>query len=295
MKKFKIGICQLKTTENKLSNISKAHSMLREAKKQGADVCILGEMFSCPYNNHMFQPYSESLADLPLKSGQDFLETSKCPSIEFLREASRELGILLIGGSVPESRDGLLYNTCFVFDQGDLIASHSKTHLFDIDIPGKTTFKESDTLAPGNTVSVVKTRFGVFGLGICYDIRFCDYAMAMRKLGAEVLFYPSVFNMVTGPTYFWPTGTARALDTQCYVVLGSNARYVENTTYTQCWGHSAVFDCTGKLIDSLDEKEGIILQDIDLELVAETRRNLPFTSAQIRTDLYNLKVKGLDM
>lgn len=295
MKKFKLAICQLKTTENKLGNIYKAKEMLKNAKKNGAEVCVLGEMFNCPYNNSLFSPYSESILDLPLKSSDDYIENSKCPSIEFLREISRELGILLVGGSIPERRNDKLYNTCFVFDQGELLTTHSKTHMFDINIPGKFKFKESDTLTPGDKISVVKTRFGTFGFGICYDLRFCDYAMAMRKMGADVLFYPSVFTLATGPTYFWPTGMARALDTQCYVVLGSNARYVENTNYTQSWAHSAVFDCTGKMVNSLDEKEGMILTEIDLNHIYETRKNLPFTESQIRTDLYNLQVKGLDM
>lgn len=289
MNKFKLALCQIKTTENKLSNLKKAYNMIREAVDKGAEVCALGEMFNCPYNINLFKSYAESVNDLNDKDrGMDsILSDSKSPSIEFLRRASQEFNILLVGGSIPEERNGKIYNTSFIFDKGELLGTYSKIHMFDINLPSFK-HKESDIVQPGEKMTVLSTRFCKIGVGICYDIRFAEFAMAMRREGAELLIYPSVFAMKTGPKYFEPFGRTRALDTQCYIATPSNARYIENTDYTQSWAHSALFDPTGHKINGLKENEGLIVEDIDLDLLAENRATFPYTSYQIRDDLYTI-------
>ena len=97
--------------------------------------------------------------------------------------------------------------------------------------------KESSYITPGNKIKVLQTKFGNFGLGICYDLRFCNFAMAMRKLKADILFYPSVFTETTGKMHFEKLGIARALDTQCHVVLASNAKSEEKEVNSS-YGHS---------------------------------------------------------
>ena len=192
-----------------------------------------------------------------------------------------------MGGSIPERRNNKIYNTSFVFDQGELLGTYSKTHMFDINLP-ELKHKESDTVEPGEHVTVLSTRFCKIGVGICYDIRFAEFAMAMRRAGADMLIYPSVFTMKTGPTYFEPFGMARALDTQCYIATPSNARYVENTEYTQSHAHSNLFDPTGRKVAGLAEKEGLIVEDIDLDLLKENRLYFPYTTYQQRDDLYTI-------
>lgn len=73
-----------------------------------------------------------------------------------------------------------------------------KTHLFDIDIPGKITFKESDTLTPGSELTCLSTKYGKIGVGICYDLRFPELTMAYRRKGAQLIVFPGAFNMTTG-------------------------------------------------------------------------------------------------
>lgn len=104
-------------------------------------------------------------------------------------------------------------NTTLVFDKGVFLDKYEKCHTYDCFIPGKVDKKESDFVEKGNELKVIKTRFGNFGLGICYDIRFADFSMALRKKGAEVLFFPSIFTLHTGKLHFQKTGIARALDT----------------------------------------------------------------------------------
>lgn len=69
-----------------------------------------------------------------------------------------------------------MYNTAICFKDGELISKYRKTHLFDIDIPGKITYMESQTFSPGNQYSILDTEYGKFGIGICYDIRFPEFA-----------------------------------------------------------------------------------------------------------------------
>ena len=106
-----------------------------------------------------------------------------------------------MGGSIPERDSGdKLYNTATVWSpSGDMIAKHRKVHLFDIHVPGKITFKESDALTAGNDFTAFATPFAKVGLGICYDIRFSDLAQIYaRDMGCQLLLYPGAFNMTTG-------------------------------------------------------------------------------------------------
>lgn len=75
-------------------------------------------------------------------------------------------------------------------------------HLFDIDIPGKIRFVESETLSPGSDFTVVDTIYCPIGIGICYDMRFAELAQIYSKKGCKFLVYPGAFNMTTGPVHW---------------------------------------------------------------------------------------------
>ncbi|KAG6413849.1 hypothetical protein SASPL_126564 [Salvia splendens] len=106
------------------------------------------------------------------------------PSTAMLSELSRSLKVTIVGGSIPERSGDRLYNTCCVFDtDGKLIAKHRKIHVFDIDISGKMTFKESETLIAGETPTVIDTDVGRIGIGICYDIQFQELAAIYASRG----------------------------------------------------------------------------------------------------------------
>lgn len=101
---------------------------------------------------------------------------------------------------MPEKDDeGRIYNTAYVFDrQGNCIAKHRKMHLFDINVKGGQCFRESDTLTAGDSVTTFETEFGIFGICICYDIRFPELSRLMALKGAQVILVPAAFNMTTG-------------------------------------------------------------------------------------------------
>jgi omega-amidase len=198
-----------------------------------------------------------------------------------------------LAGSIPE-RDvatGKVYNTCVVFGpDGGILTTHRKMHLFDINVPGRITFRESDTLSAGDTLAVFDTPYGRCGVGICYDIRFPHLALLLRQAGCRILFYPGAFNMTTGPVHWELLQRARALDTQCFVATISPARNPESAY--QAWGHSTLVDPWGAVVATTEEKPTSVIADIDLGRVDEVRGQIP-VGAQVRSDLYELAWKGL--
>jgi omega-amidase len=177
------------------------------------------------------------------------------------------------------------YNTSLVFSPtGSLIATHRKTHLFDIDIPGKITFRESDVLSPGNKVTIFDIpEYGKIGLAICYDIRFPELAMIAARKGCFLLVYPGAFNTTTGPLHWSLQARARAMDNQVYVALCSPARDMDATYHA--WGHSMVVDPNAAVMAETEEKEDIVYGELDEKKLDETRTNIPIYT-QRRFDVY---------
>ncbi|MPN15983.1 Deaminated glutathione amidase [bioreactor metagenome] len=191
---------------------------------------------------------------------------------------------------MPEKREGKIYNTCFIFGkEGELLAKYSKTHLFDIDIKGKVSFKESDSIAKGEKIVTFDTEFGRFGIGICYDIRFPELSKLMVDEGAEMIFMPGAFNTTTGPAHWDLTLRARAVDNQVYFAVISLARDM-NFSY-HAYGHSGVSDPWGTIIGQCDENEGVVVCDIDGEKQNQIRQQLPLLQHR-RKDLYTLEQRS---
>lgn len=187
-REFRLAVVQLHVTAVKADNLSRARKFIKEAAGEGAKIVVLPECFNSPYGTGFFPEYAERI---PGESSQ------------ILSEAAKENQLYLVGGSIPEEEDGKLYNTCPVFGpDGSLVLKHRKIHLFDIDVPGKIRFQESETLSPGSSLSIFDTPFCKVGVGICYDMRFAELAQLYCKKGCQLLVYPGAFNMTTGPAHW---------------------------------------------------------------------------------------------
>ena len=135
---------------------------------------ILPEIWNGPYDTQQFAKYAE-----PIPSSSAEINSGDSPSLAMLRNVAKEKGVYLVGGSISEVENGKVFNTSITFGpDGALLTKHRKMHLFDIHVPGKITFRESDTLTSGSTVSSFDTPFGKVGVGICYDIRFPELVCA---------------------------------------------------------------------------------------------------------------------
>ncbi|XP_028938177.1 omega-amidase NIT2 [Ornithorhynchus anatinus] len=274
MANFRLALIQLRVSSVKAENLARATGFIKEAAAQGAQIVSLPECFNSPYGTNYFKQYAEKI---PGESTQK------------LSEVAKECGIYLIGGSIPEEDAGKLYNTCTVFGpDGSLLVKHRKIHLFDIDIPGKIHFQESETLSPGDSFSTFDTPYCKVGLGICYDLRFAELAQIYTQRGCQLLVYPSAFNMTTGPAHWELLQRGRAVDNQLYVATASPARD-EKASYV-AWGHSTVVGPWGDVLAKAGPEETIIHTDIDLKKVADIRQQIPILS-QRRPDLYAKEAK----
>jgi omega-amidase len=272
--KVSLALCQLTVGEDKNANWDTMRAAVKEAAGHGAKLVVLPEMWNCPYSNDSFPVYAEDI------------DGGASESAQLLSQAAREHSVTLVGGSIPETSDDKLYNTCCVYGpDGSLLGKHQKVHLFDIDIPGKMTFKESETLTPGRLGTVVDTPHGTIAIGICYDLRFPELAQMYAKKGANIIIYPGAFNTTTGPLHWELLLRARATDNQLFVAACSPARN-EDASY-QAWGHSTVVSPNGEVLATTAHEAGIVYAELDLAEVAERRRNMPLTQ-QKRHDLYEL-------
>ncbi|CAD7699541.1 unnamed protein product [Ostreobium quekettii] len=284
-KKVKMAICQLLVTADKEENIKCARKAIEDAAKQGSSIVVLPEMWNCPYSNDSFPTYAEEVPS-PGPDSPVAPATSTSPSVSMMADVSRQCGVTLVGGSIPECSNGKLYNTCCVFgSRGSLLGKHRKTHLFDIDIPGKIRFMESDTLTAGDKLTVVDTDVGRLGIGICYDIRFPEMALLYAKAGVQIIVYPGAFNTTTGPAHWEVVQRARAVDCQLFVVTCSPARQ-EGAGY-QAWGHSTAVGPFGEVLATCGHEQATVFVELDLAQVERRRENMPFMR-QRRADLYSL-------
>lgn len=312
-----LAICQFPVGELKEANLETAETYIQQAAEK-AQVVVLPEIWNGPYAASEFPKFAEHVPENPSQAAD--LEES--PSVKLMMEAAKRHGIYLIGGSIAErDENGKIYNCSLTFGpSGELLARHRyvvsnsffyvfakltrqkhelfitfvsllinvrcrKVHLFDIDIPGKITFRESETLTAGASPTLFDTPYGRFAVGICYDMRFPQLASMLRKEGADYIIYPGAFNLTTGPLHWELLLRARALDNQCFVAGASQARNA-SASY-QAWGHSSIVNPWGEVEATTEENPDIVYAVLDTVQVDKVREQIP-VSYQLRPDIYTL-------
>ncbi|WP_297979276.1 carbon-nitrogen hydrolase family protein [uncultured Methanobrevibacter sp.] len=279
MNKIKIALCQMNVIDNKDENIKKAISMIKTSKDNGADLAILPEMFNCPYENEKFIEYGEEL--------------EKSKTLKEISKIAKDEEIHIVAGSIPEreiiDNQEYLYNSSVFFnDKGEILGKHRKMHLFDIDVKDKIYFKESDTLSPGNNFTVIDTKFGKIGIGICYDVRFVELSRIMALNGAKILIFPGAFNLTTGPAHWKTLFKSRALDNQVFAIGVAPA--LDKSANYNSYGHSIVVSPWGEPIEELGYDEELKIVEIDLDEIERVREEIPVLKNR-RTDLYEINQK----
>lgn len=254
MKDFNVGIIQLPATGDKNKNLKTMEEYVSRAKKEGANVVCLPEMWNCPYQNSYFTKFAE----------EDFGESYKKMS-----QVAKENDVYLIGGSIPIKFGDKIYNRSYVFDKsGNEIYRYSKINLFDIE-----DYKESDTISAGKSLGVFETEYGIFGLAICFDLRFPELFQSFRDFGAEVIFVPSTFMKKTGERHFHLLNQARAIDTQCYIVSPAIAR--DHELSKNAYAHSLCVAPGGEIEVDLGEEKNLAIVKLENEKIKREREKLP--------------------
>jgi predicted amidohydrolase len=180
------------------------------------------------------------------------------PIVETLQSIATEHRAVVIGGGLPErvaGDDRRAYNTALVVGPGgELAARYRKIHLFDVDIPGGATLRESDATAPGNAGLVVRA-FGLsLGVTICYDVRFPELYRRLWRAGADVLLVPAAFTAHTGAAHWHLLLRARAIENQAYVVAA--AQTGQHNAQRASYGHAMVIDPWGTVLAEQAEGDG---------------------------------------
>jgi predicted amidohydrolase len=138
-------------------------------------------------------------------------------------------------------------------------------------------------LTAGDAVTVVSTPELAFGVGICYDIRFSQFARQMTLQGAQLLIYPAAFGWTTGPAHWELLLRSRAIDNQVFLIGAAPAKNPD-ADY-KAYGHSMLIDPWGRILAAADEKEAVIVAELDLSLLDKVRAELPILK-HWREDVY---------
>lgn len=258
--KAQVAVVQMVSSDVLADNLAHAGDLLEQAAAGGAQLALLPENFALMGHDEKAKlAVMEMDGDGPIQS--------------WLAAQAQRLGLWLIGGSVPlAAPDGRCYAACLTFDPaGQRQARYDKIHLFDVDLAGGESYRESRTIAPGSTPVAVTTPWGQLGLSICYDLRFPE--LYRSYAGAELLVVPSAFTQQTGAAHWECLLRARAIENQAYVLAADQGGLHQNGRQT--FGGSMIVDPWGQVLARMDQGEGIALAQVDMEFLQRCRSNLP--------------------
>lgn len=262
MKSFKAAAIQLNSQPYLDLNLEISYQCIRQAARGGARLVGLPENFSF-------------LGDLDAKMEQ----ASKIAehSAKFLKETAAEFNIYLLGGSYPvPSSSGKVRNRSLLLDpEGTIIASYDKIHLFDVDLDGDESYRESDYVEGGELEAVVSNTadIGNIGLSICYDLRFPELYRQLVQKGAEILTVPSAFTKTTGKDHWLPLLQARAIENTAFVF--APAQTGTHGEKRKTFGHSLIIDPWGRILAEGGEEPDVIFADFDPKTLHEVRKSIP--------------------
>lgn len=264
----KLSVIQMTSTENVPENLRVVENLMQEAAHQGASVAILPEMFPimCHDKNRKLH-LSETYGHGPI---QDFLAT-----------LAKKHHLYIVGGTIPIKTDDPTKSKAatLVFNHhGQIVARYDKMHLFDVIISDTESYLESETIMPGDALTLVDTPCGKLALTVCYDIRFPELYRALFNQGAEIFAIPAAFTVKTGTAHWEVLARSRAIENFCYVAGAAQVgtHYQDRETY----GHSLIVNPWGEIISSLTHEVGVITAEINLNLLHTIRKNIPIEMHQ---------------
>jgi predicted amidohydrolase len=252
---------QMTSTPGLQSNLAQAERLIEEAVQRGASFIGLPENFA------FMGPEQDKITKADTIAS--YAET-------FLVETARRWGVTILGGGFPvPAGTGKVFNTALlVGSSGQILGRYQKLHLFDVDLPDGNTYRESDTVDPGEKLVLVNAGgLGKIGLSVCYDLRFPELYRQLSQQGAEVLVVPSAFTAYTGKDHWRPLLRARAIENTCYVI--APAQVGEHYARRQSYGHAMILDPWGNILADAGDGEGMALASINPERLAQVRKQLP--------------------
>ncbi len=260
---FTAAMVQMCSGMSPAQNLEQGTTLIRQAVADGADYVQTPEV------SNMIQPNRKALF-ANLASEEDDL------SLKAYRALAQELKIHLHIGSLALrfSPEKAVNRSFLIGPDGMVLASYDKIHMFDIDLPGGESYRESANYQPGETAVISDLPWGRIGLTICYDMRFPALYRALAESGASFLTAPSAFTVRTGEAHWHTLLRARAIENGCFVFAAAQAGTHESKR--QSYGHSLIIAPWGEILaEGSGNETGIIMAKIDPALVETARKTVP--------------------
>ena len=260
----KVAAVQLVSGPRQADNLEQAGRYIAEAVSAQVNLIVLPENFA-----HMGLAESDKLA---------LCEADGAGPIQaFLSEQAARHGVWIVGGTIPlaTADPTRVRAACLVYDDRGLrVARYDKIHLFDVSLSeANETYRESDTIEPGDQLVVIDSPFGRMGLAVCYDLRFPEMFRAMATNGLDLIVIPAAFTATTGQAHWEILLRARAVENLCYVVAADQGGHHANGRDT--FGDSMIIDPWGKVLSRLARGPGVVSAPLDPTLLHRLRQNFP--------------------
>ncbi|MGA8077303.1 MAG: carbon-nitrogen hydrolase family protein [Xanthobacteraceae bacterium] len=259
---FKVALVQMRSGLEPQANLAALLPAIEEAKRGGADYVLTPEMTNilALKREHLFAKIVAEEND---------------PTVATLREVARRLGIYIhIGSLAIRASAEKAVNRSFLIDRkGEVAARYDKIHMFDVDLAGGESYRESNNYRPGEVAVIADLPWGRLGLSVCYDLRFPDLYRALAEAGASFLAIPSAFTKQTGEAHWHVLMRARAIENGCFVFAAAQGGRHENGRDT--FGHSLVVDPWGRIVAEAGIEPAVLIVNIDPAEVAAARARVP--------------------
>lgn len=258
---FTVACIQNCASASLAESVAEATELVRAAHAKGARFLCLPEFFAC----------LEKRAGT-LTVGEASEEEHRAPP--WFRDLARQLDSWILLGSIAvRTATGKVRNRSLLIDaRGRIAARYDKLHLFDVDLAGGESYRESEVFEPGARAVVTATPWGSIGLSVCYDLRFPYLYRALAQAGARFLTVPAAFTRTTGEAHWHVLLRSRAIETGSYVFAPSQyGSHGEADTY----GHSLIVDPWGRVLADAGEGPGFALAEVEPRKVEEARRMIP--------------------
>lgn len=259
---LRVGLVQMCSTRDPARNLDDAERLVREAAAGGAAYVQTPEVTT-------LMELDRARLFLACRAEADE------PAIPRFAALAAELGIWLHIGSMPIllSSDSLANRSLLFSPNGQIAARYDKIHMFDVELPGGESYRESRNYTPGRHAVVAETPWGGLGMTICYDLRFPYLYRALAKAGAVMLAVPAAFTRTTGEAHWVALLRARAIEAQCFVLAAAQGGLHEHGRET--FGHSLVVSPWGEVLAEGGVHPSVIFADIQLQDVVNIRQRVP--------------------
>jgi deaminated glutathione amidase len=263
---MKVAAVQMTSTRDVQANLREAGRLVGEAARQDAKLVVLPENFS-------FLGATDADRVAAIERFGDG------PAQQFLAETAEQLGLWIVGGTIPirDGGDRASSRSLLVGPDGRVAAHYDKIHLFDVDIPagGRAgeRYSESATTLAGTRVVAAKTPLGRIGMTVCYDIRFPALFHRLSVLGTDIVVVPAAFTVPTGEVHWLPLLQARAIESLVYVVAAGQCG--EHAGGRKTYGHSLILGPWGELLAELPAGPGVACADLDMIRLEQLRQRFP--------------------